>query len=173
MATIDQFKAQLTGGGARANQFRVILNTPPGIATGLPLGTSSFFIKSASLPGQTIPEVTVNFRGRQLFLAGDRTFETWTTTVLNDTDFAIRNGMERWMNGINDLDTNTGISDVRLYTADMIVEQLDRDDRVLKKYTLTSCWPQAIAPIELSMDTVSEIETFDITWRYTSFNAGV
>ena len=102
MATIDQFKAQLIGGGARANQFRVILNTPPGIATGLPLGTSSFFIKAASLPGQTIPEITVNFRGRQLFLAGDRTFETWTTTVLNDTDFAIRNGMERWMNGIND-----------------------------------------------------------------------
>ena len=173
MATIDQFKAQLIGGGARANQFRVILNTPPGIATGLPLGTSSFFIKAASLPGQTIPEITVNFRGRQLFLAGDRTFETWTTTVLNDTDFAIRNGMERWMNGINDLDTNTGVTNVTDYTADMVVQQLDRDDTVLKQYTLTSCWPQSLAPIELSMDTVSDIETFDITWRYTSFNAGV
>ena len=173
MATIDQFKAQLIGGGARANQFRVILNTPPGIATGLPLGTSSFFIKAASLPGQTIPEITVNFRGRQLFLAGDRTFETWTTTVLNDTDFAIRNGMERWMNGINDLDTNTGVTNVTDYTADMVVQQLDRDDTVLKQYTLTSCWPQALAPIELSMDTVSDIENFDITWRYTSFNAGV
>ena len=173
MATIDQFKAQLIGGGARANQFRVILNTPPGIATGLPLGTSSFFIKAASLPGQTIPEITVNFRGRQLFLAGDRTFETWTTTVLNDTDFAIRNGMERWMNGINDLDTNTGVTNVTEYTADMVVQQLDRDDTVLKQYTLTSCWPQALAQIELSMDTVSDIENFDITWRYTSFNAGV
>ena len=139
MATIDQFKAQLIGGGARANQFRVILNTPPGIATGLPLGTSSFFIKAASLPGQTIPEITVNFRGRQLFLAGDRTFETWTTTILNDTDFAIRNGMERWMNGINDLDTNTGVTNVTDYTADMVVQQLDRDDTVLKQYTLTSC----------------------------------
>ena len=84
----------------------------------------------------------MNFRGRQLFLAGDRTFETWTTTVLNDTDFAIRNGMERWMNGINDLDTNTGVTNVTDYTVDMVVQQLDRDDTVLKQYTLTSCWPQ-------------------------------
>ena len=171
MATIDQFKAQLIGGGARANQFRVILNTPPGIATGLPLGTSSFFIKAASLPGQTIPEITVNFRGRQLFLAGDRTFETWTTTVINDTDFMVRNAIERWMNGINDLEANTGLTNVSDYTAQLIVEQLDRDDNILKSYVLRNCWPTVVAPIELSYDTVSDIETFDVTWRYTSFSA--
>ena len=74
-----------------------------------------------------------------MYLAGDREFETWTTTVLNDTDFAIRNGIERWMNGINDLQTNTGVSNVTEYTADMVVQQLDRDNRVLKQYTLTSC----------------------------------
>ena len=106
MATIDQFKAQLIGGGARANQFRVILNTPPGIATGLPLGTSSFFIKAASLPGQTIPEITVNFRGRQLFLAGDRTFEPWSVTVVNDGQFGIRKAFETWSRGINALTEN-------------------------------------------------------------------
>jgi hypothetical protein len=173
MATIDQFKAQLIGGGARANQFRVILNTPPGIATGLIAANAQFMIRSASLPGQTITEVPVQFRGRQLYLAGDREFETWTTTVLNDTDFAIRNGMERWMNGINNLQTNTGVTNVTEYTADMVVQQLDRDDAILKQYTLTSCWPTAISAIDLNMDTASEIETFEITWRYTSFNAGV
>tara|TARA_E500000178_G_scaffold238308_1_gene234810 strand:+ start:7997 stop:8518 length:522 start_codon:yes stop_codon:yes gene_type:complete len=173
MATIDQFKAQLIGGGARANQFRVILNTPSGIATGLISANAQFMIRSAALPGQTITEIPVQFRGRQLYLAGDREFETWTTTVLNDTDFAIRNGIERWMNGINDLQTNTGVTNVTEYTADMVVQQLDRDDAVLKQYTLTSCWPTAISAIDLNMDTASEIETFEITWRYTSFNAGV
>lgn len=173
MATIDQFKAQLIGGGARANQFRVILNTPSGIATGLIAANAQFMIRSAALPGQSITEIPVQFRGRQLYLAGDREFETWTTTVLNDTDFAIRNGIERWMNGINDLQTNTGVTNVTEYTADMVVQQLDRDDAVLKQYTLTSCWPTAISAIDLNMDTASEIETFEITWRYTSFNAGV
>ena len=97
----------------------------------------------------------------------------WTTTVLNDTDFAIRNGIERWMNGINDLQTNTGVSNVTEYTIDMVVQQLDRDNRVLKQYTLTSCFPQAISAIDLNMDTVNEVETFEITWRYTSFNVDV
>lgn len=173
MATIDQFKAQLIGGGARANQFRVILNTPSGIATGLIAANAQFMIRSASLPGQTITEVPVQFRGRQLYLAGDREFETWPTTVLNDTDFAIRNGIERWMNGINNLQTNTGVTNVTEYTADMVVQQLDRDDAILKQYTLTSCWPTAISAIDLNMDSANEVETFEITWRYTSFNAGV
>ena len=173
MATIDQFKANIAGGGARANQFRVILNTPSGIATGLNAATAQFMIRSLALPGQTLGEIPIQFRGRQLYLAGDREFETWTTTVLNDTDFAIRNGIERWMNGINDLQTNTGVSNVTEYTADMVVQQLDRDNRVLKQYTLTSCFPQAISAIDLNMDTVNEVETFEITWRYTSFNVGV
>lgn len=173
MATIDQFKAQLIGGGARANQFRVILNTPSGIATGLIAANAQFMIRTASLPGQSITEVPVQFRGRQLYLAGDREFETWPTTVLNDTDFAIRNGMERWMNGINNLQTNTGVTNVTEYTADMVVQQLDRDDAILKQYTLTSCWPTAISAIDLNMDSANEVETFEITWRYTSFNAGV
>jgi hypothetical protein len=172
MASIDDFKSNLIGGGARANQYSVIMPSVAGvIATGLDSRRTSFLVKATSLPGQTIPEVTVNFRGRQLFLAGDRTFETWTTTVINDTDFMVRNAMERWMNAINDLEENTGLVNVNDYTADLQVRQLDRDDRILKSYTLRSCWPTVIAPIELSYDTVSDIETFDVTWRYTSFSA--
>ena len=169
--SIDVFKANLTGGGARANQFSVSLNPPSGIATGLVPFTANFMVKAAALPGQTITEIPVNFRGRQLFIAGDRTFETWTTTILNDTDFAIRNAMERWMSGINDLETSLGVTDMLEYTSDIIVRQLDRDNTILKSYVLKTCWPTVIAPIDLNMDTVSEIETFDVTWRYTSFSA--
>ena len=170
--SIDNFAANMAGGGARANQFRVIMNAP-GFAGNL-AGTTqqtSFLVRTASLPGQTITEIPINFRGRQLFLAGDRTFETWTTTVFNDTNFAIRNGIESWMNAINDLTETTGLNDVRVYTSDLRVEQLDRGDQVLKSYVLKNCWPTAVGAIELNMDTVSEIETFDITWRYTTFTA--
>ena len=171
MASIDEFKAFLDGGGARANQFKVTLTTPTGIATGLPQAKASFLIKTASLPGQTITDIPVNYRGRILYLAGDRTFEPWTTTVLNDAEFDLRNGIERWMSGINDLETSIGQTDVSRYTADLLVEQLDREENTLKSYTLRGCWPTAINAIELNMDTVSDIETFDITWRYTYFSA--
>ena len=171
MASIDDFKSNLIGGGARANQYRVVMTTPTTITTGLDAVRTQFLVKATSLPGQTIPEVAVNFRGRQLFLAGDRTFETWTTTIINDTDFMVRNAIERWMNGINDLETNTGLVNVSDYTADLRVEQLDRADNILKRYIIRNCWPTILAPIDLTYDTVSDIETFDVTWRYTSFTS--
>ena len=171
MATLDEFKANLIGGGARANQFRVTFNTPGAIATGLDVRKASFLIKSAALPGQTIGEIAVPFRGRNLYVAGDREFEAWETTVINDTDFNIRNAMERWLNAINDTATNTGLSNVADYTADLTVEQLDRDDTVLKSYILRNCFPVSTSAIDLSYDATTEVETFDITWRYTHFEA--
>ena len=171
MATIDEFKANLIGGGARANQFRVTFTTPGAIATGLDIAKASFLIKAAALPGQSIPEIEVPFRGRIMHIAGDRTFEPWTTTVINDTDFMVRNAIERWMNAINDLVTNTGLSNVSDYQADLTVEQLDRDDTVLKTYILRNCFPVSTSAIDLSYDATTEVETFDITWRYTHFEA--
>ena len=171
MATLDEFKANLIGGGARANQFRVTFNTPGAIATGLDVRKASFLIKAAALPGQTIGEITVPFRGRNLYIAGEREFETWETTVINDTDFNIRNAMERWLNAINDTATNTGLSNVADYTADLTVEQLDRDDTVLKSYILRNCMPQGTGAIELSYETANAIEEFTVTWRYSHFEA--
>ena len=171
MATIDEFKAQLTGGGARANQYRVTFNTPGAIATGLDVRRTSFLIKTAALPGRTLGEITVPFRGRTLYVAGDTEFETGETTVINDTDFMVRNAMERWQNGINDLVTNTGLSNTADYQADLTVEQLDRDDTVLKSYILRGCFPQVVAPIELGFETTNAIEEFGVTWRYHHFEA--
>ena len=171
MATLDEFKANLIGGGARANQFRVTFNTPGAIATGLDVRKASFLIKAAALPGQTIGEIAVPFRGRNLYIAGDREFETWETIVINDTDFNIRNAMERWLNAINDTATNTGLSNVADYTADLTVEQLDRDDTVLKSYILRNCMPQGTGAIELSYETANAIEEFTVTWRYSHFES--
>jgi len=168
MATIDEFKAYLEGGGARANQFRVTLTSPVGEING---ELASFLVKTTSLPGQTITDVPVNYRGRILYVAGDRTFDPWTTTVINDTNFELRNGFERWMNRINELRFSTGVNNVSDYTADLTVTQLDRDDNPLKRYIMRNCWPTNVGAIELNYDTVSDIETFEVSWRYTHFQS--
>ena len=135
MAAIDDFKANLLGGGARANQFRVTITPPAGIAIGLDVRRASFLVTASNLPAQTLGEIVVPFRGRQIYIAGDRSFEdTWSTTFLNDTDFMVRNAMELWMNGINDLADGTGTSTLADYQTDLQVEQLDRDDTILKTY---------------------------------------
>ena len=172
MASIDQFKSQLIGGGARANQFRVSFNTPTQIVTGMDLRRMSFLCKTASLPAQSLGEVAVPFRGRTLYLAGDREFEAWTTTVYNDTDFMIRNGIERWLNACNDLASNTAqVINPAEYQVDLTVDHLDRKGDIIKSVILSSCWPQAITAIELTSDAVTEIETFDITWRFSNMQS--
>ena len=172
MANIDDFKANLIGGGARANQFRVTITPPPGIAIGLDVRRTSFLVRGSNLPAQTLAEITVPFRGRNIYIAGDRTFDdTWTTTFLNDTDFMIRTAMERWSNGINDLADNTGVISPADYQSDLTVEQLDRDDTVLKTYIFRSAWPTGIAAIELTSDAADAIEEFEVTWRYQHFEA--
>ena len=109
------------------------------------------------------------FRGRNVYIAGDREFETWSTTFINDTTFNVRNAIERWSNGINDLAENTGVTSATDYQADLFVDQLDRDDTVLKTYILRACFPLSIAQIDLSYDTTNALEEFEVTWRYQHF----
>ena len=172
MANIDDFKANLIGGGARANQFRVTITAPTGIAIGLDVRRTSFLVRSSNLPAMSLGEIPIAFRGRNIYIAGDRTFdEAWTTTFFNDTDFMIRNAMERWSNGINDLADNTGVIAPADYQADLTVEQLDRDDAVLKSYIFRSAWPTTVSSIDLTSDNATAIEEFSVTWRYQHFEA--
>jgi len=172
MANIDDFKASLRGGGARANQFRVTITAPTGIFTGLEIRTTSFLVRAATLPGQTLSSIEVPFRGRKIYIAGDREFaDEWTTTVMNDTDFMVRTAIERWMNGINDLADGTGKTSPSDYQTDLMVEQLDRDNKVLKHYIFRYAWPTSVTAIDLTSDQADAIEEFDISWRYQYFEA--
>ena len=172
MANIDDFKASLRGGGARANQFRVTITDPMEIFTGLDIRRTTFLVRAASLPGQTLSPIEIPFRGRKIYIAGDREFaDEWTTTVMNDTDFMVRTGIENWMNGINDLADGTGVVDPAAYQSDLMVEQLDRDDKVLKHYIFRNSWPTSLAAIDLTSDAADAIEEFEITWRYQHFEA--
>ena len=170
MEQIDDFKANLIGGGARANQFRVTITPPSGIAIGLDVRRSSFLVTASNLPGSTLGEIAVPFRGRNIYVTGDRPApETWTVTFFNDTDFMIRNAMERWHNGINDFANNTGVTTPADYQTDLFVEQLDRDDTVLKTYIFRNAFPLTIGTIDLSSAEAGELETFEVTWRYQHF----
>src|SRR5210317_308835 len=166
---VDELKARLSGGGARPNLFRAFINFPEYV--GGDTATTSFLCKAAQMPASVMNVIEVPFRGRQLKIAGDRTFETWTVTIINDTDFTIRNAMERWMNGINAHSANTGLSTPLLYEADMFIEQLDRDGTSLKKYTFRGAFPQAISPIDVTYASVDEIERFQVTFQYQYFDS--
>ena len=170
MGNIDDFKANLIGGGARANQFRVTLTPPSGIAIGLDVRRTSFLVTAAQMPASALTEIAVPFRGRNIYITGDRPApETWSVTVYNDTDFMIRNAMELWQNGINSYVDNTGVVSPSDYQTDLTVEQLDRDDTVLKSYIFRNAFPLNISAIDLSSAEVTEIETFEIEWRYQHF----
>jgi hypothetical protein len=172
MAQIDDFKANLIGGGARANQFRITITPPPGIAIGLDVRRTSFLVSAAAIPSIEMAFIGVPFRGRNIQYPGDRADPAdWTVTFYNDTDFMIRNAMERWQNGINDFANNTGVIAPADFQTDLQVEQLDRDDTILKTYILRNCFPVSIAEITLDMSSTDAIETFGVTWKYTHLEA--
>ena len=152
---ITDFKSKLSGGGARSNLFECELAFPPAVnVEGLNdiLNKARFLVKAANLPASNVAPIEVPFRGRVLKIAGDRTFDTWTITIINDTDFAIRSAFEKWMNTINRVSDNTGTTNPADYQADAFVFQLDRSGETLRKYKFYDVFPTQVAPIELSYD---------------------
>ena len=152
---ITDFKSKLSGGGARSNLFECELAFPTAVnVEGLNdiLNKARFLVKAANLPASNVAPIEVPFRGRVLKIAGDRTFDTWTITIINDTDFAIRSAFEKWMNTINRVSDNTGITNPADYQADAFVFQLDRSGETLRKYKFYDVFPTQVAPIELSYD---------------------
>ena len=181
LRTITDFKSKMAGGGARPNLFEVELVFPDPIAIENDVKEKSrFLVKAAQLPASNITPIEVNFRGRILKIAGDRTFDTWTVTVINDVDFAIRSAMEKWMDFINSMEDATGSQDPAEYQPDAYVHQLDRDGSTLRTYKFHDVFPTNISAIDLSYETVDSVEEFtvefQVQWweaiRGTGSNAG-
>ena len=163
LRTISDFKSRLSGGGARPNLFEVELAFPDAVAINNDvLQKARFLVKAAALPASTIAPIDVPFRGRILKIAGDRTFETWTITVINDTDFALRSAFEKWMNTINKMSDATGVVDPEAYQKDATVKQLDRDGSVLRSYKFWDIFPTNISTIDLSYETTDTLEEFTV-----------
>ena len=169
MANINDFKSRLRGGGARLNQFKVTLPFPGYAATGGETSDLAFLCTAAGMPGMAIPAIKIPFRGRSLQIAGDRTFENWKITVLNDTDFKLYRAFERWMNGINNMSDNEGIANPADYQVDAFVDQLDRNGTTLKSYTYRGIFPVELTGFEMSYAESTEIEKFDVTFAIQYF----
>jgi len=177
--TLDQFKGRMLGGGARPNLFECELFFP---SDSIPLGTTEdalsdktrFLVKAASLPASTLGVIDVPFRGRNLKIAGDRTFDPWTITVINDSDFTIRTAFERWMNLINKHEDNAGKNNPVDYQKEVYVKQFGRaltngltptsatQIPVLKQYKFYGVFPTSVSDITLSYDSSDTIEEFTV-----------
>lgn len=172
MANIADFKAHLIGGGARPNQFRVELSFPGYVTAGIVAAAQGQFLcKSAQLPASTIENLAVQYRGRAVNFAGERTFATWTVAIYNDTSFNIRNAMERWSNGIQNYTTTNGRVNPNDYQVDMMVRQLDRNGAIVKSYKFVDAYPISIGPVQLDYDTTNALETFDVEFQFNYFES--
>ena len=166
LRTITDFKSKMAGGGARPNLFEVELVFPDPIAIENDVKEKSrFLVKAAQLPASNITPIEVNFRGRILKIAGDRTFDTWTVTIINDVDFAIRSAMDKWMNFINKMEDATGAQDPAAYQPDAYVHQLDRDGSTLRSYKFHDVFPTNISAVDLSYETVDTVEEFTVEFQ--------
>ena len=167
---VERFKSALTNGGLRPNQFAVQLSFPTYVASGAnAVSKSPFLVNIAEMPGSTINPATVIYRGREVLFSGDRTFAPWTITVLNDSQMSIRNAIEAWMIGMEDLQTKRGRLNSAEYQRNIDIFQLDRNGRVLKSYVLLDAFPIDLSPVALDFGANDQISTFNVTWRYQSF----
>lgn len=166
MARINDFKGAMTGGGARANQFRVTLSAPAVLGGAAALRDAQFLCKAAQLPGLTIENIPVQYRGRTVNFAGEKSFTPWSVSIYNDSNFAIRNLMEDWSSYIQEnSSTSAGALNPADYQVQLIVQQLDRNEDVLKTVTFFDAYPTEVGAIGLDFDTAS-IELFDVTFTY-------
>ena len=170
--TITDFRSKLTGGGARSNLFEVSI---PDFPTSNNIGERDieFLVKAAEIPAANLGNIPVPFRGRVLPVAGDRTFDPWTVTIINDTNFHIRDAMERWSDFINDLQTAQGEINPENYQKVGFVKQLSRrgagaNDSVdiLREYKFTGIYPNVVSSIPLDYGATDQIEEFQVTFNY-------
>jgi hypothetical protein len=167
---VERFKAELSNGGARPNQFAVQLTFPNYVAgRAAAVRKGPFLISTAELPGQTIGVAPVFYRGRQVKMAGDREFAPFNCTVLNDAGFTIRTALEQWMNGMDDLQNKTGRLVPSQYQTDMFITQLDRNGAILKQYKLKGAFPVEIGPVALDFGSNDQLSTFAVSFQYQTF----
>ncbi len=179
--SIVDFKSKMRGGGARSNLFEVTIEYPDllGLPTDSdgPKATGEFLIKAAEIPASNLGNIPVPFRGRVLPIAGDRTFDPWTVTVINDTNFKIRDAMEKWSNLINDLQTSQGEINPEEYQTAAFVKQLSREGGdnpgpidILREYRFEGIYPNVVSSIPLDYGATDQIEEFQVTFNYLFYS---
>ena len=166
---ITEFRGQMKFDGARPNLFEVRLAFPSVAGAGDAQSRISFFCRSAQLPGSTVGTVIVPYFGRETKFAGNRQFQDWTLQVLNDEDFTIRNGFEKWMNALNTHVTNLrnpAALSTFAYSTDAEVIQYGKGGNKIKVYKFKGCFPVDLSPIDVSWDANDQIEEYSVTLAF-------
>ena len=172
--SISAFRGKLTGGGARSNLFEVDITFPASVGPDAVRDEKvNFLCKAAEIPASNLGNIPVPYRGRVLPVAGDRTFDPWTVTIINDTDFIIRDAMEKWSNSINDLQTAQGTINPEVYQRSAQVKQLSREgsapgdpEKTLRIYNFQGIYPNTVSSIPLDFGATDQIEEFQVTFNY-------
>jgi hypothetical protein len=167
---VQQFRASLVNDGARASLFDITMNMPPapGI-TPLTSAAITFKARASSLPGDSISSISVPYFGREIKVAGTRTFPDWSFTVINDENFLIRNNLELWMSALNAHVLNVRnpvLATMRTYQADAMVTQYAKTGEIIKQYKLIGCFPTDVSAIDLDWASGDQIEEFTATFSY-------
>jgi hypothetical protein len=166
---VNEFRAQLVGDGARPNLFQVSMPFPSFASPENAQQKLTFMCKSAQLPGSTLGVVPVQYFGRELKFAGNRTFADWTVTIINDEDFSVRNAFERWMNGINGHSLNIrnpGAQTPTSYSVDSNVVQYGKNGDEIKRYKFIGMFPTDVSPIDVDWGSNDTIEEFTVSLSY-------
>lgn len=168
---LQTFRAQLEYDGARPNQFQVIMPFPTAVIGGsVATEKMSFFCRTAQLPGETMGQVPVFYFGREIKVPGNKTFQDWTLTILNDEDFVIRTAFERWMGLLNSHRSN--LRDIRFtqandgYATDATIIQWGKTGSKIRTYRMVGAWPMDLAPIDVDWSANDTIEEFTITLAF-------
>jgi len=157
--------------GVRPNMFEVSIQFPD-TAQADDTEIVTYMCKSAALPSSNVGVIEVPFRGRTVKIAGDRTFDNWSATFINDKDFKTRSYFEKWLEQINSHQANTaGIIDPTQYGRTVTVKQLEKDDstggEVVRSYKLWYAFPTSASAIDLAYDSNDQIEEFSIEFQYS------
>lgn len=166
---VQQFRASLQLDGARASLFEVVMNLPPAAGFAALDQEIRFKARATSLPGDSVSQISVPYFGREIKVAGTRSFTDWSFTVINDENFRIRNNLELWMSGLNSHVLNLrnpALATSNLYQADAWVTQFAKTGEMIKQYKIVGCFPTDVAPIELDWASGDQIEEFSVALAY-------
>lgn len=168
LGNINDFRAALRYGGARSSKFQVIITNP---INGAADNTLPLMVRASGLPAWNLNPIEVFHFGRPVKFAGNRTFEDWNVTIINDEDFRARNALEEWSNAINSLEGNTRTTasgEAAAYKSTAEVMQYSQTGQVIRTYKFVGIFPTAIGSIDLDWSNEA-VEEFPVTFSYDYF----
>ena len=170
---VAEFRSQLQYDGARPNLFSVSMPFPALVTNGSGAQSEiTYMARTSQLPGMTNGTVPLFYFGREVKLAGNRTFPDWTLTVINDEDMLVRKALEQWMNALGSNRgnlRNPAFSSATSYGVDAQVNQYSKTGGIIKNYKFVGMFPVDLAPIDLDWASNDTIEEYSVTFAYQWF----